>query len=469
MELYDLGMDFRRLIARRVLRAIAAASLLLEPHLGTAQGSTAASDLAGPRAQVISLDEALRRAAANEPAFAAAVAQSRVQALERKNARAALLPTAIYHNQAIYTEPNGVPTSRIGQTAGADSPIFIANNSIREYASQGVFNETIGLGQVGAIRLADANASLAVAEAEVARRGLIATIVNLYYGVAAQESKLKGAERARREAADFVHLTTLRETAREAAHADVLKAQLQLQQRERELADAQLLRDKARLELAVLLFPDPTTPFETIAEDVPAPLPELGAIEALARENNPQINSALASLQVNRAESYIARAALLPELGLNVTYGIDAPQFATKGLDSAGAQTNNLGYSGSVSLDIPVWDWLTNERKIKQSRIRQDAAKVALTATQRRVLANLSEFYAEAEVARNQLESLNNSVQLAGESLRLTKLRYASGEATAFEVVDAQTALVTAETAKVDGVVRYHLALAQLQTLTGKL
>lgn len=451
------------------MRTLAASALLLDPHFGRSQSSAARTDLGGPTAQVISLEEALRRAAINEPAFATAVAQSRVQALERSNARAALLPTAIYHNQAIYTEPNGVPASRIGQTAGADSPIFIANNSIREYASQGVFNETIGLGQVGAIRLADANASFAAAEAEVTRRGLVATVVNLYYGVAAQESKLKGAERARREANDFVDLTSRRETAREAAHADVLKAQLQLQQRERELADARLLRDKARLELGVLLFPNPTTPFETTAEDSTVVLPERPAIEALARQNNPEINSALASLQVNQAETYVARTALLPELSLNVTYGIDAPQFATKGVDTSGAQTNNLGYSGSVSLDIPVWDWLTTERKIKQSRIRQDAAKVALTATQRRVLANLSEFYAEAEVARNQLDSLDSSVKVASESLRLTHLRYADGEATALEVVDAQTALVTAETAKVDGVVRYHLALAQLQTLTGSL
>jgi len=38
-----------------------------------------------------------------------------------------------------------------------------------------------------------------------------------------------------------------------------------------------------------------------------------------------------------------------------VTYGIDAAQFAVNG--PTGAQ--NLGYSASVTLDIPVWDWLS--------------------------------------------------------------------------------------------------------------
>ena len=55
----------------------------------------------------------------------------------------------------------------------------------------------------------------------------------------------------------------------------------------------------------------------------------------------------------------------------------------------------------------------------------------------------------------------------AAESLHLTKLRYAEGEATVLEVVDAQTAYVTAENAREDGRVRYEAARADLQTLTG--
>ena len=102
------------------------------------------------RLETLTLDQAIARATANEPAFATAAADQRATALERKIARSALLPSATYHNQAIYTKPNGVPASRIGQTADAPAPAFIANNAVREYASQGVFDERIGLGQVAA-------------------------------------------------------------------------------------------------------------------------------------------------------------------------------------------------------------------------------------------------------------------------------------------------------------------------------
>jgi outer membrane protein TolC len=61
------------------------------------------------------------------------------------------------------------------------------------------------------------------------------------------------------------------------------------------------------------------------------------------------------------------------------------------------------------------------------------------------------------------------SAQTAAESLRLTKMKYAAGEATALEVVDAQAALILAEAARADGALRYRVALANLQTLTGTL
>ena len=114
-----------------------------------------------------------------------------------------------------------------------------------------------------------------------------------------------------------------------------------------------------------------------------------------------------------------------------------------------------------------MWDWFSTQHKVKQSQILQQAARVALSSTQRQLIAQLDEFYAEAVAARGQLESLNLSVQTAAESLRLTRLRYTAGEATALEVVDAENSLTTAELAREDGTTRYQMSLANLQLLTG--
>ncbi len=253
--------------------------------------------------------------------------------------------------------------------------------------------------------------------------------------------------------------------AREVSHADVVKAQLQQQQRQRDLSDGILAAAKARLELAVLLFPDPRTPYSTEIAGPPAPLPSRNEVDKMASTNNPEIRSALAEVRAGGAEVNAARAAYLPDLGLNFSYGIDAPQLAKRGPDDV----RNLGYSISATLDIPVWDWFSTQKRIKQSEYKRDAAKVSLTAAQRRLIATLEEAYAEAAAAWEQLDLLDLSVRTAAESLRLTKLRYSAGESTALEVVDAQSAYLSAETAQADGTVRYQAALAALQQLTGTL
>lgn len=448
---------------------VAGATLIIAWSTVGGQAVVSAQQAASPSAPiVITLSEALKRAQANEPNFASALADAKVAGLDKSIARAGLLPGITYHNQALYTQPNGL-SNQAGQGVGAQpSPIFIANNAVREYASQGVVNEEIGLTQVSAVRRADAAAAMASAELEIARRGLVSTITGLYYGLTAANRKLEIAQRAVNDAADFTKLTGQREQVREAAHADTVKAQLEQQGRERELSDAKLNADKARLDLAVLLFPDPRTPYTINVPETPAPLATRDEINQLAATNNAEMKSALAALNVSNADVLSARAAYLPTLGLNYTYGIDAPQFSTYGPAGAdGTKVKNLGYSAALTLDIPVWDWLATEHKVKQSEIKREAAKVALTATERRLIAQLDEAYAEAETARNQLASLDTSVATAAESLRLTKLRYTGGEASVLEVVDAQAAFITAENAREDGRVRYEAALAALQTLTG--
>ena len=430
----------------------------------TAQESGPSRPVVSSSPVKVSLADAIRRAQENEPAFAGAIAAQKTASIDRYLAKASMLPTAVYHNQVLYTQPNGL-NNQGGQTGSQPAPVFIANNAVHEYASQASINETIGLKQYADTQAASANAARASAELEVSRRGLVSTVVMLYYSVSAMESKQQLLADALHEAKQFTDLTRKREEGREVAHADVVKAQLQQQQRQRDLSDAELGAEKARLELGVLLFPDPRTHYLTEEPVATGPLPTRDDVNSAAANNNPEIRSALANLRASDAEVTSAKAAYLPDLGLNFTYGIDAPQFAKRGPDNA----QNLGYSMSATLDIPVWDWFSTQKRVKQSEIRRDVAKVTLTAAQRRLIATLDETYSEAAVAFAQMNLLEESVRTAAESLQLTKLRYSAGEATALEVVDAQAAYLSAGAALADGNVRYQTALADVQLLMGTL
>jgi len=428
---------------------------------GQTEGSGAAAGAGKPLA--ITLDEAMRRAQASEPSFVSAVAVRRTAALDKSIAVAGLLPSVSYYNQGLYTEPNGAH-GQVGQISDTpDLPKFITNNGVREYFSQGVVNETLGLGPVAAVRHADAAAAMARAQEEIVRRGLVATVTSLFYGSLAADHKLAVAEQARQEGSDFARLTTERERGGEAAHADVVKAQLVELQRDRDFEDAQVAAEKGHLDLGVLLFTDPRTAYTLSAPEAAAPLPSKADVEQAASRNNPELKNALAALEASDSDVQAAWGALLPNVGLNVTYGIDAPQFAANGPNGE----RNLGYSASVTVNIPVFDWLASEHKVKQSEIRREVAQVALSAAQRRLIAQLEETYSEANAARDQLASLDESVTDAAESLRLTKLRYTGGEATVLEVVDAENTYVSTENAREDGRVRYETARATLQTIAG--
>jgi outer membrane protein TolC len=255
------------------------------------------------------------------------------------------------------------------------------------------------------------------------------------------------------------------------AHSDVIKAQIQMQQQQRDLQEAQLDMDRSRLELAVLIFPDFTENFAVVDDlQTPEPLPEFAEVQTEAANRNPDLRAAVSALQATKQEVAAAWNGFLPSVSIDFFYGIDATHFAVNQTDRVtGALIHNLGYAGTATLQLPVWNWGANRSKLKQAALHRDQAKVELSFAQRRLLANLRSSYDEAQTARAELESLTQSAELAADSLRLINLRYQAGESTVLEVVDAQNTLTQARNAANDGQVRYRVALANLQTLTGTL
>lgn len=402
----------------------------------------------------LTLQDALERARANSPQFQAALTELGLAREDRVQVRAGLLPSVNYTTQYLYTQGNGTPTGR-----------FIANNAVHEYVAQGNAHQVVslGLGQVADFRRAGAAEALARARAEIAARGLVVTVVESYDGLVVAERGYAHAQQAAGEAQRFLRITQQLERGGEVAHADVIKAQLQLNDRERDLREAQLAMAKARAGLAVLLFPDFNQNF-TVVDDLGTakPLPAFAEVQQLAQKNNPELRQAMAALKVASEEVTAARSAHFPTLALDYFYGIDADHFATR---TGGIR--NLGYSASATLTLPVFNWGATQSKVKQANLRRRQARVELSAAQRQLVANLQTFYDEADAARAELDTLRSSAELAAESQRLTTLRYQAGEATALEVVEAQNALTQARNAYDEGEARYRLALASLQTLTG--
>ncbi len=404
----------------------------------------------------MTLQAVLEQARLNSQQFRAAQLASDLAVEDKKQAKAALLPSISGFSQYIYTQPNGTP-----------SGVWVPNDGPNIYAMWlNVHGDIFSMQKWSEFKSAGAAQAVARAKADVAARGLVSTIVQNYYGLVAAQRKAASAEEGLREARQFLDITVKEEAGGEVAHSDVIKAQIQVSQRNREAQDAELAVLKSRLGLSVLIFPDFRDTF-SVVDDLAtlAPLLPLVDIRAGAVGNSPDLRAAEASVQQESLGVGVARGGVLPSVSFDYWYGINANDFAT--YDPEGHRL--LGSVAQVSLNVPLWNWGAAQSKLKQAELRVQVAKNDLSVAQRQLQANLSTFHREAEIALAQVASLRESLDLSTESLRLTLLRYQAGEVSVLEVVDAQNTLITARNAYDDGLVRYRVALAALQTLTGTL
>ena len=428
----------------------------VNPSTPPPKGAQSTAEVASPLP--LTLQDALARAKKNSTEFQAASTDAAIAAEDRKQARDALLPTASYNNQVLYTQGTGTGGVR-----------YIANNSVHEYISQGNVHEAIDIAGVANYRRAAAVAAIARARAEIASRGLVVTVVQDYFHVAAGQSKLEIAQRGASQGEEFFKLTQALEKGGEVAHSDVIRAELQMQDRRRQLQEAQLELLNAKLDLAVLIFPNFNQNFE-ISDDLHAsvPLPTIEEVQQQGARDNPELRAALAGVQEAGHDVTDARGGYFPALTLDYFYGIDSTQFAANSVID-NQKIHNLGSSASATLNIPIWNWGATQSRVKQAELRRAQAQRELSLAQRKLLAEMQSLYGEAETALNELAGLQRSAELASESLRLATLRYKGGETTVLEVVDAQNSFAQANTSYQDGAVRYRVALANLQTLTGAL
>ena len=415
-----------------------------------------------PAPLTLTLQDVLKRAQMNAPQLLSAINDANVAREDLLQARAAQRPSASFRSEYLGTQGNGVlPGGR-----------FVTNDGVHVYRDWGIVHQdfTAALTKTGPQRAAAAE-TLAQARAEIARRGVAVTVTRAYYALLTGQRKYATAQQALDQAKRYLDITQALERGGEVPRSDVVRADFQYSQQEQAFEEAKLAMDNARLDLAVLLFRDFDQNF-TVVDDLnlaPA-LPAFPDVQTMAEHENPDLRAANAALRAAALDVTIARQAFLPSLTADVAYGIEANAFALHSTVAAAPEKGplpNLGYFATISLNVPVWDWGSRTSKVKQAQLKRDQANVELSATQRTLIRNLQGYYQEAQTARDQVDRLRHSMDQAAENLRLNGLRYQAGEATILELVDAQTLLIGARNAYDDGLVRYRLSLANLETITG--
>lgn len=410
----------------------------------------------------VSLRDAIARAKRLSPELQSALTQAKTAAAEAVQARAANLPNVSGAVQYIYTEGNGTETSR-----------FVANNGVHEYVAQGDVHQAISPPLLIEYRRSVLLAAVARDQAAIAERGLLVTVVRSYASLVAAEHKLVTAQGSFEAARNFLSITRKQQQHGQAAHADVVKAEIQEEDSETAVDDAREAREQARMALALLIFRNVDRNY-ALTDDPGAilSLPPLAEAQAEAKAN-PQLDAAIREERAAHKAVSAAWLGYLPSLTFDYYYGIDANAFATTGNMSAGIRepfpVRNLGYSASGGLNMPLFTWGATHSKVKTAEALEQESQTQLDYARRQVAAQLEMFYSEARTARDDVRIRQQAVNNALESRRLTLLRYKAGLATALEVVDAENTVDAENAAWYDAKTRYATALASLATLTGVL
>jgi len=181
--------------------------------------------------------------------------------------------------------------------------------------------------------------------------------------------------------------------------------------------------------------------------DVPAGVPS----DVLVRR--PDVRLAEQQLISANADIGAARAAFFPRISLTAGFGTASSELS--GLFKGGA----WGYTVAPSLVQPIFDAGRNRANLASAEVSREIAVALYERSIQQAFRDVADALAGRATFDEQVRALGAVVDAESARFRLARLRYESGVASYLDLLDAQRALFTAQTA----VVQSRLARLQNQ------
>ena len=411
-------------------------------------------------AGTITLDEALRLANALSSAFQQAGLNEQIAAEDVRQAQAAFLPRASAPLSYLYTSP------ALGAPPGTPrTPSFLANNGVGEY--QAYVNVAGDIDIAGRLRatLEKNRALLAAARAgtEVARRALVAAVIEAYYGLALATAQRNAAELNLTAAAEFERITSLLFEGGEVASVDLTRAQLQTIARRDELERARANEEVAAGSLRVLVGYDFASPIGTTDLALAAPVDsEFRQFKVDDIPRRPEFSQFEAQIRAAKQEVRIARADRLPQFSYSILGGFDTDSLRPPRLKE------HTGMSAAFSLTIPIFDWGASRSRERQAQLRAQVTEIDRAIALRGFTQQFYAAQAQVSSAATRIRLAGTGITEAQTNLNASIARYRAGEAQIIEVTDAMSTLAAQRYALYQAIFDYQTALARLRQATGQ-
>jgi outer membrane protein len=425
-----------------------------------------AIELPGPPSQPadvpnrpLTADEAARIALRNQPAITEASAGILGAQGRTQQVRSGLLPTVGVN--ATYTHVENI--SPRGSSSGNNNGGTFTGN--RGFSSAGFqtsafvsqllfdFNHTRDLVAEAAAREQAAGANLTRVQADT-----VLLVKQAFYTYAQNQRLVTVNENNVRNQQDHLAAARARLNSGLGLPSDVVRAQTAVAQAIQDLTVARNNASIARVNLALQMGIDPRTPIETAeGGEPPVRIESVTELVETAGRQRPEVLQAQANLKAAQHGVSAAKTTNAPSLSADL------------GVSGRGNSLppRNDSFTVGASIQWNPFDGGFASGRVREAQAGVQTAQAQLTSTQLTVTAEVSRAYLDLRTAEQRVATTDAEVSNAEEALRLVQGRYRAGLGTFIDVIDAQAALLTARTNRVNAQTSVDQARAALSRAIG--
>jgi len=192
---------------------------------------------------------------------------------------------------------------------------------------------------------------------------------------------------------------------------------------------------------------------------------DMGRLIEAALKNRPDYQAAKDRLEAQTLRVAVAKAGHLPSINLVGTYGVrNAPSPADVGKNTE--STEDIGSVG-VFLSVPLFEGGRVSAKVREESALLAAARDRLKKMELQIRQETEAAALDVLSNTARFKATEKSIEQAKESLRIESMKYELGKGSITDLLDAQAALLQAETSNCRSCIDYHISIARLKLATG--
>lgn len=292
---------------------------------------------------------------------------------------------------------------------------------------------------------------------------IVYSVKQAFYTVLLAKELVEIREETLELAKESLSITQKRYKAGESAYYDVLRSEVEVSNLETQLIKARNFLETSFNLLKLLLGLDPEQKMDVKGEF--SYMPEDIDLEKMidrAMKSRPVLKQLALQEEAAGAQVRAAFAGFLPQVRFNFTDCANQKEAFSWGRDEYDDY-----WVATVSVSMPLFDGFLTYARVKEARAKKRQVSILKKKLRDSVKVEVENAILDLQAAKKNVEAQKENVERAEEAYRIVKERYAQGQASHLDLLDARVALSTARVNFINSLYDFVVAKAKLDYVVG--